>query len=627
LQIIVKNTFFCVKCLTILDKYKNNGIILHQPLTECHMEIKRAFDTLYYQLSKFPKADCLSYKYDGKWFNYSTKDVVDIVNRLSLGLLKLGVVKDDRVAIISPNRPEWAFIDLAVQQIGAVSVPMYPTITVDDYKYIFENSEVKFAFVNGLDLFKKATQASEGMDFLQKIYTFERVKDAPHWTEVEDLGKGCDVAILEPMKAAVQPDDLLTIIYTSGTTGKPKGVMLTHDNVVSNTKAAYEIIHVPVGQSKALSFLPLCHVYERTALYVYFYKGCSIYFAESIDTIATNLQEIKPHTFCTVPRLLEKVYDKIVAKGNDLEGIKKKLFFWALNLGLEYEPHIYKGWFYEAQLALANKLIFSKWREALGGNILQINVGSAALQARLARVFWAAGIKVCEGYGLTETSPIIAACIANHKDMRIGCVGVPIPGVQVKIAEDGEILCKGPNVMKGYYKNPEMTADVIKDGWFHTGDIGIFVEGKYLKITDRKKEMFKTSGGKYVAPQLLENKFKECPLIEQIMVIGENQKFPAALIVPNFEATRKWGEEQGLKWHTDADIAASKEVYAEIEKYIKEFNKGFGNWEQVKSFKLLPALWTIESGELTPTLKLKRKAIMQRYDKQVNEIYSVAERA
>ncbi len=590
------------------------------------MEIKRAFDFLYYQAAKYPKTDCLSYKQNGKWFNYSTKDVIDVVNRISLGLVKLGVKKDDKVAIISPNRPEWTIVELAVQQIGAVSVPMYPTITIEDYKFIFENCEAKFAFVAGSDLYKKATQAVQGLVSMQKIFTFERVQGAAHWSEVEELGKNEDVKQLDPLKAAVQADDLLTLIYTSGTTGKPKGVMLSHDNIVSNALASHEAIDLPLGQAKALSFLPLCHIYERTALYVYMYKGCSIYYAESIDTIGANLQEVKPHTFCTVPRLLEKVYDKIVAKGHALEGIKKKLFFWAVNLGLEYEPHIYKGWFYNMQLDLANKLIFSKWREALGGNIVQIQVGSAALQPRLSRVFWAAGLKVCEGYGLTETSPVIACCIATHKDMRIGCVGPTVPGVQVKIADDGEILCKGRNVMKGYYKNPEMTAEVIKDGWFHTGDIGIFVENRFLKITDRKKEMFKTSGGKYVAPQVLENKFKECPLIEQIMVIGENQKFPAALIVPNFEYIKVWSQEKGIAYTTDEAMSKNPEVIAAIEKDIKEFNKGFGNWEQVKTFKLMPAGWSIEGGELTPTLKLKRKAIMSKYEKMVNEIYAAGER-
>ena len=590
------------------------------------MEIKRAFDFLYYQYAKYPKADCLSYKQNGKWFNYSTKDVIDIVNRTSLGLLKLGVKKDDKVAIISPNRPEWTIVELAVQQIGAVGVPMYPTITIEDYKYIFADSEVKFAFVSGSDLYKKAKTASEGLAGMQKIYTFERLQGLPHWSEVEEMGKGEDVKQLDAIKDSVQADDLLTIIYTSGTTGKPKGVMLSHDNIVSNSLAVKDIIDIPLGQSKALSFLPLCHIYERTALYVYMYKGCSIYYAESIDTIGANLQEVKPQTFCTVPRLLEKVYEKITAKGNELTGIKKKLFMWALNLGLEYEPHIYKGWFYHKQLEIANKIIFNKWREALGGNIIQIQVGSAALQPRLSRVFWAAGIKVCEGYGLTETSPVIAGCIATHKDMRIGCVGPVIDGVQVKIAEDGEILCKGRNVMKGYYRNEEMTNEVIKDGWFHTGDIGIFVENRFLKITDRKKEMFKTSGGKYVAPQVLENKFKECPFIEQIMVIGENEKFPAALIVPNIDNLKHWCKENGINYTNDADMIKNKEINAEIERYIKDFNKGFGNWEQVKAFRLVPNQWTIEGGELTPTMKLKRKAIMSKYEKMVNEIFAAGEK-
>jgi len=590
------------------------------------MEIKRAFDILYYQYAKYPKADCLSYKQNGKWFNYSTKDVIDIVNRVSLGLLKLGVKKDDKIAIISTNRPEWTMMDLAIQQIGAVSVPMYPTITIEDYNYIFENSGAKLAFVGANDLYRKAKTASENLPTLENIYSFDRIQGVPNWSEVEELGKNEDLKQLEVDKNAVQADDLITLIYTSGTTGRPKGVMLTHNNIVSNATGCFDTIKVPIGQSRALSFLPLCHIYERTASYVYLHKGCSIYYAESIDTIGDNLLEVKPHTFCTVPRLLEKVYEKIMAKGNALTGIKKKLFMWAVNLGLEYEPHLYKGWFYHKQLELANKLIFSKWREALGGNILQIQVGASALQPRLARIFWAAGIKVVEGYGLTETSPVITGSIATHKDMRIGCVGPVLNGVQVKIAEDGEILCKGPNVMKGYYKNQELTDEVLKDGWFHTGDIGIFVENRYLKITDRKKEMFKTSGGKYVAPQVLENKFKECPLIEQLMIIGENQKFPAALIVPNIDNVKIWCKDNNITYSTDAEMVKNKEVVKEIGNYIKEFNNGFGSWEQVKSFRLIPTQWTIEGGELTPTMKLKRKAIMSKYEKVVNEIFADTEK-
>jgi long-chain acyl-CoA synthetase len=586
------------------------------------MELKRAFDFLDYQLATYPRPDAINAKRNGKWVNYSTQQVVDMANRLSLGLLKLGLAKDDKIAIISPNCPEWNIVDLAIQQIGCVGVPMYPTITVEDYKYIFRHAEVKAVFLADRGLYDKVVAATEGLE-IYAIYSFDQIAGVAHWTELEKLGADQDVAQLAGHKAAVKETDLLTLIYTSGTTGRPKGVMLTHANIVSNTlSTCVSFTHVANGVGKALSFLPLCHIYERTGSYVYMYKGVGIYYAESMETIGANLQEIKPQTFNTVPRLLEKVYDKIVGKGMELTGVKKALFFWALNLGLRFEPHKDLGGWYNFQLKLANKIIFSKWREALGGQIKSIQSGAAALQPRLARVFWAAGIPISEGYGMTEASPVITSAQVDPKLMRVGTVGTPLSGVEVKIASDGEILCKGPNVMVGYYKEPEMTADTIKDGWLHTGDVGELLEGKYLRITDRKKEMFKTSGGKYVAPQLLENKYKESLLIEQIMVIGENRNFPSALIVPSFDSLKEWCRLHDLAYTTDEEMVKHPKVLEKFGHEIEHYNQGFGQWEQVKKFQVLAKPWGIDSGELTPTLKLKRRVINTKYEQLIEKMYT-----
>lgn len=586
------------------------------------MKPTRVFDFLYYQLEKYPIANAFSSKINGKWVGYSTQQMVEIVNSLSLGLLQLGINKNDKVAIISPNRPEWNFVDLAIQQLGAVSVPMYPTISIEDYKYIFNDAGVKIVFVFDKELHKKVATAIQSLENAPKVFSFEKIEGVSHWKEVEELGKKGDVKILEPLKNAVQPSDLLTLIYTSGTTGKPKGVMLSHNNVCTNAMSVVKALPLDAGKSPILSFLPLCHIYERTASYFYMFMGCSVYYAESMETIAANIVEVKPHCFTTVPRLLEKVYDKIVSKGKALTGIKKALFFWALELGLKYEPHLEMGWWYDFQLKIANKLIFSKWREALGGQLRSISSGSSALQPRLARVFWAAGIKVCEGYGLTETSPVITANLPQKEFTRVGTVGLVIEGVEVKIAEDGEILCKGPNVMMGYYNQPEMTADVLKDGWFHTGDIGTLVEGKYLKITDRKKEMFKTSGGKYVMPQLMENKFKESLFIEQLAIIGENQRFPAALVVPAFDHVKIWCEQHDIPYTTDAEMVKNPKVLEKFQSEVNKYNEGFGDWEKIKKFTLMSKVWGIDSGELTPTLKLKRKIINSIYEKEINAIFA-----
>lgn len=585
------------------------------------MQINRLFDLIPYQISKYDKEVALARKDSGQWRTYSSRDLKRIVDNLSLAFIKSGIGRDDKVAIISNNRPEWNFVDLAVQQIGAISVPMYPTITADDYNYIFNHAGVKKIFVGDQEIYEKAVEGSQGMDV--QILSFDQIAGCDHWEAFMLSGEGGNLADLEAMKEQVKPDDLFTIIYTSGTTGRPKGVMLTHRNVSTNLMAVEDRIVAPRGTGKALSFLPLCHIYERTGSFAFLYMGISIYYAESMETIGDNLKEVQPHVFNTVPRLLEKVYDKIVSKGYELTGVKKSLFFWALNLGLKYDPNKNLGGWYNWQLKMANKIIFSKWREALGGNVMQINSGASALQPRLARVFWAAGIPVCEGYGLTETSPVVSASVCNNKEMRIGFVGKIVKDVTVKIAEDGEILVKGPNIMQGYYKQPELTAEVIDtEGWFHTGDIGELHEGNYLKITDRKKEMFKTSGGKYIAPQPMENKFKESPVIEQIIVVGENRNFPSALIVPSFQGLRDWCHHKDIPYTTDAEMLQKPEIQEKFEREVEAQNKYFGKWEQVKKFKVLNTTWGIETGELTPTMKLKRKVVHEKYAKEIEEMYS-----
>ena len=584
------------------------------------MEFKRVFDILPYQLQHYPQDDCLVAKIKGQWVKQSTQEVINAINLFSLGLLKSGIKKDDKIALISMNRPEWLIADHGIQQLGAVSVPMYPTITVEDYRYIFRDAGVKMIFVSGGSLYNKVIAATADIEGIQDIYTFDEVAGARHWSELLGLANLAEKDLLEPYKATITAEDLLTIIYTSGTTGNPKGVMLTHNNLISNVKSSQP--YVPVdNRHKALSFLPLCHIYERMLTCLYMTVGVSIYFAEGMEVIADNLREVKPHVFSTVPRLLEKVYDKIVSRGMDLTGVKRKLFFWALELGLQYDNQNRTAW-YNAQLALANKLIFNKWREALGGNVIAIVSGGAALQPRLARVFWAANIRVMEGYGLTETSPVIAVNRHNPDENMIGTVGPLVDQVEVKIADDGEILTKGPSIMKGYYKRPDLTDEVIDQaGWFHTGDIGTFVQDKYLKITDRKKEMFKTSGGKYIAPQSIENKLKESVLIEQALVVGEGQKFPSVLIVPSFTGLQDWCKLHNIPYTSDAEMIAHPEVKAKFKKEINAYNESFAQWEQVKKFELLPKLWSIESGEMTGKLSLKRKIIYQNNRDLIEKLY------
>ena len=591
------------------------------------MDVRRAFDILTHQIAESPKKDALASKIDGQWVPISSQQLLDQANQVSLGLVSLGLKRGDKVAIISMNRPEWMLADFGISQIGATSVPMYPSITVEDYKYIFTDAGVRAVFVADKKLFDKVKEATQGLDIpAENVFTFDKVEGARHFSELLEIGKKGNAADLDPLKAAVEPDDLLTLIYTSGTTGQPKGVMLSHDNILSNCRGSQRFVPV-TKDDKALSFLPLCHIFERMVTYLYMINGVSIYYAENMDVIADNLREVKPEIFTTVPRLLEKVYDKIVAKGHELDGIKKSLFFWALDLGLKYDTQKDQGFFYNTQLALANKLIFNKWREALGGNLRCIVSGGGALQPRLARVFWAAGIRVMEGYGLTETSPVIAVGGYEPENNMIGTVGPLIDNMQVKIAEDGEILTKSASVMKGYYNKPELTAkEIDQDGWFHTGDIGELVNGKFLKITDRKKEMFKTSGGKYIAPQVIEGKLKEDPLIEQAMVVGADQKFASALVIPSFSDLKSWCKRNGVPDASNEELVKNEKVVKLYKDLIEKYNKGFAQWEQVKRHELLPTLWTVESGEMTPTMKVKRKVISENNKDLIAGIYERAEK-
>lgn len=587
------------------------------------LDTARLFDIIEFQQQNFPQEVSLAGKSQGQWVKYSTQDYLDLGHRLASGLLKKGIRPGDKVAIISTtNRPEWNFTDLGVLLIGAVDVPIYPTITEREYAYILNDSESKMAFVSDLALYEKLQSIKSECQNLAEIYMFDEQEGVPHWKEVLNPDLNASILEVAPLKAAVQNTDLATLIYTSGTTGNPKGVMLSHKNIASNVLASSERLPITPG-SRTLSFLPICHIFERMIIYLYAYKGANIYFAESLETVGDNMREVKPHIFTAVPRLLEKVYGRIMEKGKELTGIKKKLFYWAVSLGERFEYYGQNGWWYEFQLSIARKLIFSKWQEALGGEVQIAASGSAALSPRLNRIFNAAGIPIMEGFGLTETSPVISVNELKNRGVRFGTCGRPISNVQVKIAEDGEILCKGPNVMLGYYKKPELTAEVIdEDGWFHTGDIGELVDGEFLKITDRKKEIFKTSGGKYVAPQLMENAFKQSSIIEQIIVLGENRKHPAALIVPNFENLKDICKQKGIKFESYVDATLEPRVMQLFQDEVDKYNKEFSHWEQVKKFKLLQEEWSIDGGELTPTLKLRRKKVYEKYMAQIEEMYA-----
>ncbi len=585
------------------------------------MEPKRLHDIPGYQLARYPKETAIATKEGGQWRSYSTQELIDTAERIALGLMQLGVAPGDKVAIASGNRSEWCLVDQAILRIGAIGVPIYPTSSAEDYAYVLEHSGAKVIFSANAEIHAKALAACPTCATLGHLYTFDQVEGAEHWSAVPALAKETDRPTLQRYAEQVRPNDLATIIYTSGTTGRPKGVMLTHDNILSNVLASTTRFPVD-SQARAISFLPLSHIYERMLMYLYLYNGVSIHFQESLDDLGDRIREVAPDVFTAVPRLLEKIYDKIVAKGETLTGIKRKLFFWALELGHNYEVHGRSPW-YNIQLALARKLIFSKWQAALGGKTRVVASGSAALQPRLARVFNAAGIPVMEGYGLTESSPVISVNDLRNDGLRFGTVGRPIPGVEVRIAEDGEILAKGPNIMVGYYKDEAMTRETIDaDGWLHTGDIGEITPEGFLRITDRKKEMFKTSGGKYVAPQAMENKLKASRFIEQVMVIGENRRFPAALIVPQFEFLKEYCERKGIPFTSREQVIADQRIMDRIFREVERANEGLGQWEQVKKIALLPKEWTIDTGELTPTLKLRRKPILARHADVVERIYA-----
>ena len=586
--------------------------------------IKRLFDFPYHQLEKYNLPDALVTKYDGEWIKTSTKEYLEKANTISRALLRLGIKKNDKIAIISSNnRTEWHVMDIGTLQTGAQTVPIYPTISEIDYEYILNHSEAMYCFVSDEEVLGKLNSIKANVPKLKEVYSFNEIAECKNWSELLELGKDeSNQNEVEDRKNNVKPLELATIIYTSGTTGKPKGVMLSHNNIVSNVLDSADRIPFNPGESRALSFLPICHIYERMVTYIYQYFGVAIYFGESIEKISDNIKEVNPTVMTGVPRLIEKVYDKIIAKGSELTGIKKKLFFWAIELGLRYEPYGVNGFWYEFQLKIARKLIFSKWKEGLGGKLDLIVNGSAALQPRLARIFAAAEIYVMEGYGLSETSPVISVNDLRNGGFKIGTAGRIINNVEVKIDADGEILCKGPNVMMGYYKDETLTKEAIVDGYFHTGDIGEIDADGFLRITDRKKEMFKTSGGKYIAPQLLENAMKQSRFIEQIMVIGDGQKMPAAFIQPNFEFVKEWA-----KLHktdigtTNEEIITNPEVIKRIKQEVDTVNEKFGNWEKIKKFELTPDLWTVPAGHLTPTMKLKRKVVMEKYINLFHKIY------
>lgn len=591
----------------------------------------RLFDIIHYQQANYPQADAFGYKANGEWKKVSTQEVIETGNRVSLSLLKLGVKPQDKIALVSNNRPEWNMVDLGILQVGAVNVPVYPTISEHEYKFIFNDAEIQYAIVSDKNLANKIASIKADVPSLKDIFTFEKVEGFKHFSDLLEIGNGGDLAEVEKIKASVAPETLATIIYTSGTTGNPKGVMLSHNNIVSNIKAVLPAL--PLESSmRVLSFLPLCHIFERVVVYVYMVKGVSVYYAESMETIADNLKEVKPNFFTSVPRLLEKVYIKLQGAAANLDGFKKTLYNNALAFAQNYDVEKQYGLVDNIKRAVFDKLIYSKWREALGGECQGICTGAAALNPLLARVFTCAGIPIMEGYGQTESSPVISLNPFDIDHIKFGTVGIPIAGVEVKLdhrpgmAEgEGEIWAKGPNVMMGYYKRPDITAETVENGWLKTGDVGTFVEykgNKYLKITDRVKELFKTSGGKYIAPQQLENKMKEIPYVEQIMAVGENRNFVSALIVPNFLNLSEWATKHGITVKSNAELVKNAEVQKLFRDAIDEKNKNFGQWETIKKFELMEKEWSIEGGELTPTMKVKRKIVLDKYKDAIEKIYA-----
>jgi long-chain acyl-CoA synthetase len=593
------------------------------------MECKRLFDCIEHQLTNFPKEDMLSAKENGQWKSYSTKEIAQNVNELSAGLLSLGLSANDftpegsdKIAIISANRPEWLIADMAAQQLGIIWVPVYPTTNPLELTFILKDASVQYMFASSKDLYDKVMSIKDEVACLKEVYTFDKIEGAKHWSELKSKDSN-KLAEVEAIKKSIPVDQVTTFIYTSGTTGTPKGVMLTHRNIYFNLQMGKESFPFPDAPTqKVLSFLPLNHIFEKVASYIYLFSGMSIYYAENLETIADNLREIKPDGFSTVPRLLEKVFEKIMLKGEELTGIKRKLFFWAVALAEQYDNQNHGSWWYQQKLKIANKLIFSKWREALGGNVKFIVTGGAACQVKLLRIFNAAQIPVYEGYGPTENSPIISINFRTPDGTKYGTVGHVIKGVELKLEADGEICVAGPSVMLGYYKRPDLTAETIIDGWLHTGDIGTLEDGKYLKITDRKKELFKTSGGKYVAPQPIENKMKESPFIEQIVLIGDNKRFVSALIVPGFSKLKEWAKQHGIEYTSNEEIIKNTMVVTMIGDIVDQYNQLFNQVEQVKRFTLIPREFTIDKGEMTPKLSIRRKVILTNFEKEIETMYA-----
>ena len=583
---------------------------------------KRLFEFLEYQLEN-PLGKSINTKYNGEWESLSTNDFYEKVQILSRKLIEIGIKKGDKIALISTqNRTEWCIADNSVLQIGAVTVPIYPTISKSEFQYVLNHSESKICFVSDKDIFDKVNQIKNKTK-LEKIYSFEEFENCKNWNLLfENDNKSLKGELISKMNN-VLPDDLATIIYTSGTTGIPKGVMLTHRNIVSNILSASKRLPSMENKNKALSFLPLCHIFERIIIYMYYYSRVEIYFAESLETISENLKEVKPFYMTAVPRLIEKIFDKIESKAEEFTGIKKSLYKWSISIADRFSIEKQNGIFYNFKLEIAKFLVFSKWKSALGGSLELICSGSAPLQPRLAKIFTAAGIQIIEGYGLTETSPVISISETKKGGTKFGYVGKIIEGIEVKIAKDGEILCKGPNVMKGYFKDSKLTSKTIKNGFLHTGDIGEIDDEGFLKITDRKKQLFKTSGGKYIAPQVIENRMKRSPFIEQIMVIGEGEKMPSALIQPDFEYIKNWFLKNKTNVLDDFEIiCGNKELLIKINEEVKNINKEFGDWERIKKFELTPQVWSIENGLLTPTMKLKRKSIIKKFIHLKEKIYN-----
>lgn len=585
------------------------------------MEVTRIFDIVDH-IQQFQNEKQISIKEDGRWRGYSGAEFKEYADLMSYAFLQMGIRHGDRIATIATNSPEWNITDMAIMQIGAIHVPVYPNINTNEYDYILGHSEARLVFISSLQIYNKIKDFIDKYNHIEGVYCFDQSNGLKHWLELIETGRQHqEPQKLEEIKKSITPDEIATIIYTSGTTGTPKGVILAHSNIVSNFKTV-QPLHYQDHHSKIISYLPLCHIYERMINYSFLYVGAQIYYVESMGTIIENILEVKPDVFTTVPRLLEKMYDRILYKGRNLNYVKRAIFFWALNLGLMYNVNRANGWWYHFRLKIADKLVFNKWREALGNRIFLIVSGGAALQEKLARVYWAAGIRIMEGYGLTESSPVIAVNTLEPDGLAFGTVGPILEGVEVKINDDGEILAKGPNIMKGYYKNPEMTKEVIdEDGWLHTGDIGYMERGKFLKITGRKKSLFKTSMGKYVSPEVLEDKIRESRFIEQVLVLGENQKFVGALIVPNFQYLRNWANIKGVSYISNITAIESTTVRKRIQKEIDHYNRHFSPHEQIIKFELVSDEWTIETGELTPTLKLKREVIESKYQDLINKIF------